>query len=199
MALRIESSGRKAAALAMALALAACATAPKGGGAAPFSMHDLRLCPGMKVSNAPAARSNGVIDGYSPITVLRGVMVARAPVEACLSSAFGPRSGGAGSFHDGLDLYTGESRPVLAGGDGRIDAITRQRGYGLVILIDHGNGLATRYAHLSSVAPDLRVGSRVSAGQKIAQTGRSGNATAVHLHYEILVDRKPQDPLRVGG
>jgi murein DD-endopeptidase MepM/ murein hydrolase activator NlpD len=50
---------------------------------------------------------------------------------------------------------------------------------------------------LSSVAPNLRAGLEVAAGEEIARTGRSGNATAVHLHYEILVDGRPRDPLRV--
>lgn len=184
----------------LSLALAACATTPRGGGVggAPYSMHNLRLCPGMRVSNAPATGAGGAIAGYSPITVVRGVMLARAPVDACLSSAFGPRSGGAGSFHDGLDLYTGAPRPVLAGGDGRIASIAERRGYGLVIEIDHGGGVVTRYAHLSALAPDIREGARVLAGETIARTGKSGNATAIHLHYEILVGGKPRDPLTVG-
>jgi len=180
-------------------ALAACATAPAvRGGGAPYSMHELRVCPGMRVSNAPAAGADGVINGYSPITIVRGVMLARAPVDACLSSAFGARSGGAGGVHEGLDLYTGDERPVLAGGDGRVRLAGSPRGYGLTLEIDHGRGLVTRYAHLSQIAPDIRDGASVAAGQTIARTGKSGNATAVHLHYEILIDGRPQDPLKVG-
>lgn len=179
-----------------AVALAACATAPAPSAGAPYSKHDLQVCPGMRVSNAPPVGSRGEITAYSPLTVIRGVMLARAPVDACLSSAYGPRSGGAGSFHDGLDLYTGSPRPVLAGGDGRIASILQQRGYGLVIEIDHRNGVSTRYAHLSAIAPGLRSGAHVAAGEEIARTGRTGNATAVHLHYEILVDGRPVNPLK---
>lgn len=179
-----------------AVALAACATAPAPSAGAPYSKHDLQVCPGMRVSNAPPVGSRGEITAYSPLTVIRGVMLARAPVDACLSSAYGPRSGGAGSFHDGLDLYTGSPRPVLAGGDGRIASILQQRGYGLVIEIDHRNGVSTRYAHLSAIAPGLRTGARVAGGEEIARTGRTGNATAVHLHYEILVDGRPVNPLK---
>src|SRR3990167_5308045 len=167
--------------MCVSLALAACATTPQPqGGGAPYSMHNLRVCPGMSVSNAPATAEGGVIAGYSPLTVVRDVMLARAPVDGCLSSAFGRRSGGAGSFHDGLDLYTGAPRPVLAGGDGRIVSIADKRGYGLVIEIDHGAGVSTRYAHLSALAPEIREGVRVRAGETIARTGDSGNATAVH-------------------
>lgn len=196
MALRIESSGRKAAALAMALALAACATTPIRTASAPFSARSLSLCSGVSVSNAPAASNSREIFSYTPFTRIRGVTLARAPVEACVSSGYGPRSGGAGSFHEGVDLFTGSPREVFAGGAGRVHTIGEQRGYGLTVEIRHADGVTTRYAHLSSVAPELSEGSRVSAGQRIARTGRSGNATAVHLHYEIRVGGRPQDPLR---
>jgi murein DD-endopeptidase MepM/ murein hydrolase activator NlpD len=166
--------------------------------AVPYSMSSLSLCPGVSISNAPAASGSREILSYTPFTRIRGVSLARAPVDACVSSAYGPRSGGAGSFHDGVDLYTGAPRTVYAGGAGRIKAISDQRGYGLTIEINHSNGVLTRYAHLSSVASGLREGAYVSAGQPIAQTGRSGNATAVHLHYEMLVDGRPQDPLHAG-
>lgn len=180
------------------LALAACATTPRDGGA-PYSMHDLRLCPGMAVANAPPTGAGGAISNYSPVTVIRGAILARAPVDACLSSAFGPRKGGAGSFHLGVDLFTGAPRPVLAGGDGRVEWVREQKGYGLVIEIRHADGVATRYAHLSSVAPEIRAGARVRAGDEIARTGKSGNATAIHLHYEILIDGRQKDPLTIGG
>lgn len=182
----------------LALTLAACATAPSPRGGAPFSMHALGVCPGMTVANAPAAKADGVIAGYSPLTIIRGVMLARAPVDACLSSGFGPRSGGAGAFHEGLDLYTRSPRRVLAAGDGRVASIRSLRGYGLTIDIDHGRGVVTRYAHLSSVAPGLNAGARVAAGDIVAETGQSGNATAVHLHYEIRIDGRPANPLTIG-
>lgn len=197
MALLIESSARKAAAIAAALALSACATTQQPRGA-PHSMNSLALCPGMSVANAPPAGPDRRLTSYSPMTVLRGTLLARAPVDACLSSGFGPRAGGAGAVHHGIDLYTGSPRPVLAGGDGRIASIKEQRGYGLMIVIAHGDGVSSRYAHLSSIAPELRTGARVRAGAPIARTGKSGNATAVHLHYEILIDGRPLDPLRAG-
>ncbi|MCB2113946.1 MAG: M23 family metallopeptidase [Parvularculaceae bacterium] len=182
-----------------ALTLAACATAPvKKDAGAPFSAPTLDLCPGTSISNAPAASSTRRIIGYHPFTLVRGVTLSRAPVNACVSSAFGPRSGGAGSFHDGIDLYTRTPSTVYAGGAGRIRFVGTQRGYGLTIEIAHKNGVVTRYAHLSAAAPGLRAGAAVGAGQVIGKTGRSGNATAVHLHYEILTDGRPNDPLRIG-
>lgn len=197
----VSFSGRLASKVVIPLAallLSACATTERPQQGAPYSMHALALCPRTNVTNAPPAGPDGKLVSYSPLIVIRSAMIARAPVDACLSSAFGPRRGGAGGFHDGIDLYTGSPRPVLAGGDGRITLIGEQRGYGLTIVISHGNGVSTRYAHLSSVAPDLRAGLRLTAGAVIARTGKSGNATAVHLHYEILIDGRPVDPLRAG-
>ena len=185
--------------LVAAMIVAGCATAPSRHGGAPYSASALKLCPGVMISNAPAATGTREILSYTPFAVVRGVRLARAPVEACVSSAYGPRASGAGSFHEGLDLYTGDPSTVYAGAGGRIKQAGTQRGYGLTIEIDHGAGVTTRYAHLSSLAPQMRAGAAVSGGQPIGRTGRSGNATAVHLHYEILIDGRPKDPLKVSG
>lgn len=186
-------------ALALAL-LAGCASAPpKGARASGAFPQGLSVCAG-GVSNAPAADASGRLAGFDQLIVVRGNMLARAPVEACLSSGYGPRrgAGGAGSFHHGLDLYTGAPKPVLAGGDGVIETAGQQRDYGNIVVIRHGAGVETRYAHLSSFAPGLRKGARVSAGDVIGMTGRTGNATAVHLHYEVRIDGRTLDPLTHG-
>lgn len=185
---------RKGLVMAGALALAACATAPERV-AAPPPANALYLCPKIFIANAPPAGPDGRLSFYTPFLLVRGLALRRAPVEACLSSAYGVRTGGAGIVHDGLDLYTGEPRAVVAAASGRVAFVRQQNGYGLTIEIDHGRGVATRYAHLSSLAPDAREGARVAAGETIARTGRSGNATAVHLHYEIRIDGFPADPL----
>ncbi|MBB5520010.1 M23 family metallopeptidase [Amphiplicatus metriothermophilus] len=182
---------------AVALAvLAGCATAPRpAGGDFP---QTLRLCPGGGIANAPPAHGDGRVRDFDPMIVARGVMLARAPVEGCLSSGYGPRRGGAGAFHKGVDLYTGRPRPVLAAGDGIVAEAGKRRGFGDTILIRHRNGVETRYAHLSGFAPGMRRGARVRAGDVIGRTGRTGNATAVHLHYEVLIDGKALNPLTVG-
>jgi len=180
------------------LALGACATAPPRRAGAPWSAPALELCGGVTVSNAPAADSFRRILAYSPFAKVRGVALARAPVAGCVSSSFGPRSGGAGAFHEGLDLFTGAPRVIVAGGDGRIAFTGQRRGYGLTVEITHGNGVATLYAHLSDLAPGIRAGAPISAGSAIGRSGRSGNASAVHLHYEILIEGRPVDPLKAG-
>ncbi len=184
--------------LLFALALGACATAPPRQPGVPWSAGALELCAGVSVSNAPAADGARRILAYTPFTSVRGIFLARAPVAGCLSSAFGPRSGGAGAFHEGLDLFTGAPRAVVAGGDGEVTVAGDRRGYGLTVVIAHGRGVSTLYAHLSDLAPGIREGAFVGAGGAIGRTGRSGNATAVHLHYEILIEGQPFDPLRAG-
>lgn len=177
--------------------LAACATAPPAGPAR-GGAQTLTVCPGGAVSNAPAADGRGRIAGFTPYATVRGQSLARAPVSACLSSGFGPRRGGAGRFHDGVDLYTRRPAPIAAAADGIVDFVGRQNGYGNVIVIRHRRGVATRYAHLSSFAAGLRRGARVRQGERIGLTGRTGNATAVHLHYEVLIDERPVNPLTIG-
>lgn len=185
--------------LLIILALGACATAPSRQAGEPWSAPALELCPGVAVSNAPATDGYARILAYTPFTAVRDIVIARAPVAGCVSSAFGPRSGGAGSFHEGLDLYTGAPRVVAAGGDGRIASAGDRRGYGLTVEISHRRGVSTLYAHLSDLAPGVRPGATIVAGNAVGRTGRSGNATAVHLHYEIKIDGRPVDPLKAGG
>ena len=69
-----------------------------------------------------------------------------------------------------------------------------QGGYGKMIEIDHGNGLATRYGHLSSI--DVEVGNTVRSGQVIGKVGTTGRSTGPHLHYETRIDGEAVDPLR---
>jgi len=68
-------------------------------------------------------------------------------------------------------------------------------GYGLTVVVDHGGGIATRYAHLSEV--NVKVGDTVQAGQDIARSGASGRATGPHLHFEVLEAGQPVDPRSV--
>ncbi len=95
--------------------------------------------------------------------------------------------------HEGIDLAAPYGTPVVAPAAGVVERITEQTGYGLVLEIDHGNGVETKYAHLSRVV--ARVGQRVTRGQAIAAIGNSGLSTGPHLHYEVHVNGKVVDPL----
>lgn len=144
----------------------------------------LRVC-AMTVSNAPAADSVGRVREYNPLIIVGGqVILAAAPANnACLSSGFGPR---AGRLHEGLDLQARPAETVFSAGPGVIRKASRARGYGLQVVIDHGQGVFTRYAHLQNISPDIAPGVQIGFGQPLGLMGESGNATAIHLHYEIL-------------
>ncbi len=192
-------SARRTAGVAAFLCVAACASAPAPDAA--FG-EGLRVCPG-HVSNAPRTDAARRVAGYAPVTRVSGIVLARAPTDGCVSSGFGPRrprkaGGGAGPFHYGLDIYTGAPRPVYAAGDGVVEAARSLRGYGRMVLIRHNDRVKTRYAHLSAYERGLAPGDRVRRGQPIGRTGDSGNATAVHLHYEIIVGGRARDPLAAG-
>ncbi|HVK80976.1 MAG TPA: M23 family metallopeptidase, partial [Verrucomicrobiae bacterium] len=103
---------------------------------------------------------------------------------ACLSSAFGPRGSGQ---HNGVDYYSTNGGPILAAADGEIIEAKYRDDYGNMLLIDHGNGVYTRYAHLSSFAEGVVPGARVTAGQQIGLMGNTASyAIPIHLHYEVL-------------
>lgn len=157
----------------------------------------LHLCP-TNVTNAPPADHRGAVRGYTQTVAVKGVAIARAPVAGCVSSGFGPRvNGGVGKFHNGIDIYTRTPAPIYAAAGGVVETAAPMNGYGQMILVNHGRGVKTRYAHLSSYAPGIRVGARVDAGEALGLTGSTGNATAIHLHYEIIVDGVAMNPLLV--
>ena len=183
----------KICAIALVALLSACATVPQNS--THFEKNSLSLCQNIKVSNAPAHDRSGKITRYSPFITINNVSLARAPVDGCLSSAFGPRRGGAGKIHKGIDLYTRTPTPIAAAAKGKISFIGSQKGYGKTVIIDHGNGVTTRYAHLSSYDRVMRVGLRVLLGDVIGRTGKTGNATATHLHYEVRLHGKTINPL----
>ncbi len=106
-----------------------------------------------------------------------------------VSSPFGYRNG---RLHKGIDLAVPVGTPAHATADGRVRFSGRQRGYGEMVIIDHAGGFTTVYAHLRKRL--VNAGDAVARGQTIGLTGRSGNATGPHLHYEIRRDGRSEDP-----
>ena len=98
------------------------------------------------------------------------------------------------AYHSGLDFSGAHSSAISSTGPGVISYTGVRSGYGNVVEIDHGRGLKTRYAHLSSFA--VRPGQRVAVGQRIAGMGSTGRSTGTHLHYEIWVNGRAQNPGR---
>ena len=99
--------------------------------------------------------------------------------------------------HYGVDLAAPRGTPIRAVGDGVIDKMGWQSGYGKTIMIDHGRGHTTLYGHMSGFNTELREGAEVSKGQIIGYVGSTGLATGSHLHYEFRFNNEPQDPLKV--
>lgn len=96
--------------------------------------------------------------------------------------------------HNGLDLIASAGEPVFAVAEGVVKEVIKSRkGLGNVVVIDHGNGYVTRYAHLADV--EARKGRRIKRGTRIGYVGVSGNSFAPHLHYEVLRDTLVLDPV----
>lgn len=114
-----------------------------------------------------------------------------------LSSGFGVRTDpiyGSLARHSGQDFAAKKGTPVYATGDGEVSVVDfKYTGYGNEVVIDHGFGYKTRYAHLNSI--DVGVGQHVHRGDKIGEVGRSGKSTGPHLHYEVLYKGNAVNPM----
>ncbi len=128
----------------------------------------------------------------------------RKPVigEVEFTSGFGVRSDpflGRPAMHTGLDFRAASGDPVRATANGKVVSSGWSGGYGRMVEIDHGNGLSTRYGHLSEIS--VRVGEPIRIGQVIGAVGSTGRSTGPHLHYETRIDGEAVDPqkfLRAG-
>jgi murein DD-endopeptidase MepM/ murein hydrolase activator NlpD len=128
----------------------------------------------------------------------------RKPVigEVEFTSGFGVRSDpflGRPAMHTGLDFRAATGDPVRATANGKIVSSGWAGGYGRMVEIDHGNGLSTRYGHLSEI--NVKVGDTIRIGQVIGTVGSTGRSTGPHLHYETRIDGEAVDPqkfLRAG-
>ncbi len=128
----------------------------------------------------------------------------RKPVvgEVEFTSGFGIRSDpflGRPAMHTGLDFRAAMGDPVRATANGKVASAGWAGGYGRMVEIDHGNGLSTRYGHLSEIG--VKVGDSIKIGQVIGAVGSTGRSTGPHLHYETRIDGEAVDPqkfLRAG-
>ena len=119
------------------------------------------------------------------------------PTDTARSSGFGMRFDpftGRPAFHSGMDFSGGMMTPIHATAPGVVSFTGGRSGYGNTIEIDHGSGFKTRYAHLSTIA--VRPGQRVAIGQRIGGMGSTGRSTGPHLHYEVWVNGRAQNPDR---
>lgn len=114
-----------------------------------------------------------------------------------ITSYFGyrthPVTGQAQSFHGGIDISAGTGVPIYAARAGTVSQARMAGTYGNMILLNHGNGIQTRYAHLSKFS--VSAGQTVAAGQQIGLVGATGRVTGPHLHFEVIVNGKVVNPL----
>ena len=97
-------------------------------------------------------------------------------------------------FHKGLDIANRVGTPIIAPASGVVARTGREGGYGRTIVVNHGYGLSTRYAHLHRIL--VKPGQLISRGDKIALLGNSGRSTGSHLHYEVRLNSVPVNPSR---
>lgn len=133
---------------------------------------------------------------YAHIPSLKPVRVDRLRYDIKMMSGFGMRDHPVHKvrrMHTGIDFSCVKGTPVQASGEGIVESVKTMGGYGKTIIIDHGFGYKSLYAHLSKY--HVKKGDKVTKGQLIGDVGRTGTATASHLHYEVRINGEPVDPV----
>ncbi|MBN2059014.1 MAG: peptidoglycan DD-metalloendopeptidase family protein [Deltaproteobacteria bacterium] len=136
----------------------------------------------------------------SPPACLADTTAPEWPLKPLITSKFGPRKDpftGKSRFHSGIDIAAMEGTHIKASLPGKVTHSGYSEGYGNVIILDHGNGFSTLYAHNSRNL--VKPGDWVEKGASIAMVGSSGRSTGPHLHFEVRRDGKKLDPLEFLG
>jgi murein DD-endopeptidase MepM/ murein hydrolase activator NlpD len=163
-------------------------------------LGELQTCNAYGANLGQLSETGASLD-YTPYIYTPAGPLLRTPVEgACLSSGFGFRgvAEGGGREHTGIDLAKAGGSYIFAAGNAEVYDAGLRGGYGYVVELDHGAGVHTVYAHLAEINPAVTRGAHVAAGEAIGFMGMTGNATGVHLHYEVIVDGLKVDPLHYG-
>ncbi len=144
---------------------------------------------------------NSVVDYYDETGKSAKKFLVRKPVNnAIMRSGFGSRRHpilGYVKMHTGVDWATAYGTPIFASGNGTVEVAGLEGGYGKYVKLKHNNGYETAYGHMSAFAKGLEVGKQVRQGQVIGFVGSTGQSTGPHVHYEILVNGRFVDPMRI--
>jgi murein DD-endopeptidase MepM/ murein hydrolase activator NlpD len=144
---------------------------------------------------------DSIVDYYDETGKSAKKFLVRKPVNnAIMRSGFGSRRHpilGYVKMHTGVDWATPYGTPIFASGNGVVEVAGWEGGYGKFVKIKHNNGYETAYGHMSAFAKGLEPGKRVRQGQVIGFVGSTGQSTGAHVHYEILVNGRFVDPMRV--
>jgi len=148
-----------------------------------------------------AARLQHAVSDLSDMQALttsaESIPLARPTVGTRETSGFGVRSdpfSGEPAYHPGQDFAGPYGSPIYVTAPGIVSYAGVRNGYGNTIEVDHGHGFKTRYGHLSAIS--VTVGQQVAVGQRIGAMGSTGRSTGTHLHYEVWVNGRPQNPMR---
>lgn len=144
-----------------------------------------------------AAQLEQQLRSYETVLRERAHIPSIWPVAGELNDGFGvrydPFGGGGSEFHMGQDITAAPGTPVIAAADGAVTFAGWKNGYGQVVELDHGNGLTTRYGHLSKI--ETTVGQQLARGELLGRVGSTGRSTGPHLHYEVRINDMPVSPL----
>lgn len=157
-----------------------------------FSFLTLSVSDHSLNANSPAAAKQTISLPETTLTATPSLW----PISGAITSNFGWRSSpaaGASEDHQGIDIAGDVGLPVVATADGRVVKSGWTEGYGILVEIDHGNGLSTIYGHNSQSA--VSPGQNVQKGQLIAYVGNTGKSTGPHLHYEVKQNGISVNPL----
>jgi murein DD-endopeptidase MepM/ murein hydrolase activator NlpD len=144
---------------------------------------------------------DAVVDYYDETGKSAKKFLVRKPVNnAIMRSGFGGRRHpilGYVKMHTGVDWATAYGTPIFASGNGVVEKVGWEGGYGKYVRLKHNNGYETAYGHMSAFAKGMEIGKRVRQGQVIGFVGSTGMSTGAHVHYEILVNGRFVDPMRI--
>ena len=162
----------------------------QGGPLTPLSFSTKGEAP-----DSDSLRANGILEKMDRMNLYRIALQKTPfalPVKSSFryTSGFGPRWG---RMHNGTDFAAGHGTPIYATADGVVTHAGWSSGYGNLVKIQHEFGIETRYGHQSKIR--VKVGQRVSRGERIGDMGNTGRSTGTHLHYEVRIGGKPVDPM----
>jgi murein DD-endopeptidase MepM/ murein hydrolase activator NlpD len=141
------------------------------------------------------ARANSILEKMDRMNLYR-IALQKTPFAMPVKSAFRFTSGFGqrwGRLHAGTDFAASYGTPIYSTADGVVVHADWQSGYGRLVKIQHEFGIETRYAHMSKIR--VKVGQRVSRGDRIGDMGNSGRSTGTHLHYEVRIGGNPVNPM----
>jgi murein DD-endopeptidase MepM/ murein hydrolase activator NlpD len=147
------------------------------------------------IDRSPALGSMPVIGGIAIAIDAPSLWPVMGPIRSSFGQREDPMTGnGEGEFHTGIDISAPIGTPIRATADGTVKSAAMENGYGREVVLDHGHGVETCYAHMSGFA--VMTGQSVVRGQVIGYVGISGRTTGAHVHYEVRIHNAPVNPYK---